>query len=787
MIKIFEGHADDFSGQGLGYISPIKAEVHGVAGGEFEIELEVPIDDSRDDWVIDHQRIISAPAPVRTSPEVNFGITGEITRFIVKATSKVKMYNRKNRKKVLKSYKKGTKFIRLEVDGSWYKVSTIKGGTVGWMKSAKLDFDSEVEDVVSNDVSTVVEEVVCKDQLFRIYNIIRDVANLRVKVRAEHITYDLKGVIVDGEYAPEDVPADEVLAQILAKADQQDLPFDIYCGCTDLISGDYTGRNIIDCILNGDDGIAAQCNARVVRDNYSIYILPPEDRYLGVDIRYGDNLIKANAETDSGSTITRIKPVGKNKKGKPLYITENDGYVDSPYASKFAVQRTKRIEYNNVQTGKGGLSTDAKARKRLTDLALEEFEKSGIVSQKIDAKFVRRELTEEYKALANEAALHMYDIAKIKAARAGVVASVRMTEYVFDALPGRERYIDTKISDIVESEPMVYGVNIANNSVSGTKIVNNTLSGDKIKDLSVGIGKFDVATIDQLNANSITAITANIQQIVSEKITTDELYAAMAEMIALKVGTLTASDIETDRLAAAMAAFTVITAKTADFDQTTIKHLVSNAMNLNYGVAGEVFIENLQVLYGQMVEATIGNLCIKAEDGNYYNIGVDESGNVTATKNTTITDGEISAGQTGSGRVILETHITAESLNTGNLLATYALINKIDAARIDVAELFANEAFIGKLITTDISSNSYIQQSIIDEATGEIKKFARLEDDGLHVGGAEAGCDVVINDDSVNVRVNGQVYSKFASNYAQFGGYQIRSSAGGGLIFKVKR
>ena len=102
-----------------------------------------------------------------------------------------------------------------------------------------------------------------------------------------------------------------------------------------------------------------------------------------------------------------------------------------------------------------------------------------------------------------------------------------------------------------------------------------------------------------------------------------------------------------------------------------------------------------------MVGAAIGNLCIKASDGSYYSLDVSADGSVTATP-TTVTEGEISAGETGSGRVILETNITAANLNTSNLLATYALINKIDAARIDVAELFAQRAFIDLLTTSNI-------------------------------------------------------------------------------------
>jgi len=122
-----------------------------------------------------------------------------------------------------------------------------------------------------------------------------------------------------------------------------------------------------------------------------------------------------------------------------------------------------------------------------------------------------------------------------------------------------------------------------------------------------------------------------------------------------------------------------------------IRHLVAQSMNLEYGAAGQVFIRNLAVEYAQMIGASIGNLCVRASDGNYYSIDVDSSGNVTGTL-TTVTEQEIDAGQTESGRVILETSITASDLNTGNLLATFALINQIDAARIDVDQLFARQA-----------------------------------------------------------------------------------------------
>ena len=170
-----------------------------------------------------------------------------------------------------------------------------------------------------------------------------------------------------------------------------------------------------------------------------------------------------------------------------------------------------------------------------------------------------------------------------------------------------------------------------------------------------------------------------------------------------------------------MAAFTVITAGTASFDRATVQHLVASAMNLTFGTGDDVFINNLRVAYAQMVSAAIGNLCVKASDGNYYTIDVAANGNVTATP-TTVTPAEEQAGQTDAGRVILETDITAANLSTGNLLATYALVNKIDAARIDVDQLFARQAFIDELNTHVIQSPDFVNIVVgaVDEAVEEV-------------------------------------------------------------------
>ena len=331
----------------------------------------------------------------------------------------------------------------------------------------------------------------------------------------------------------------------------------------------------------------------------------------------------------------------------------------------------------------------------------------------------------------------------------------------------------------VVSAEIAYFNSLTTETVKTSKLVASLIDAIKLRATVINAESIET---DSLTAMLAEIVDATVRKLTAGTITADSLSAGIANITALKISSLTAADIATDRLASALAAFTVITAGTADFDRATVEHLVSKALNLEFGTADEVFINNLRVAYAQLVYAAIGNLVIRASDGNYYRIDVDPSGNVTSVL-VSVSEDEIAAGQTDAGRIILATDITAQSLNTSNLMATYALINKIDASRIDVDQLFAREAFISKLQTTDITSNSYIQQSIVDAVNGRIGLFARLDDDGLHIGQAGMDTEVLIDGTSVNVMGGGRRFSKFAGDYAQFGNYQMRRTADGGLAF----
>lgn len=224
---------------------------------------------------------------------------------------------------------------------------------------------------------------------------------------------------------------------------------------------------------------------------------------------------------------------------------------------------------------------------------------------------------------------------------------------------------------------------------------------------------YSSATVDDLMTKSLTANAARIVELTVEKMIADTVVA----------GQITAGTLEST-----FAYMVSLSAKFGSFDFETVQNLVSGAMVLEKGSADSLYIKNLSVLYAQILNATIGSLCIQASDGNYYQIDVTENSDGEAIVNATkveVNEGEISAGQTESGKVILDTDILAERLTTGTLFATEALTNSLLAAKIDVDTLTARSAFIQKLTSSEafidrlVSNTAFIHELTTRKIIGE--------------------------------------------------------------------
>lgn len=757
-ICIYEARTDDFSTNGLSVLYPISCEIEETENGMFELMLEHPIDDSNRWAQIREGAIVKAPVPARESPlyeEIEGGEDTQQRRIWKVARTVHGAYLRSGPGM---SYKKlavkhnGDQVIELEeMDAPWIKVCVVDGGAVGYMSKKWLDLtatESVEPDGVKPAKDSVMKIQQSRDQLFRIYEVTRDSAKCTVTAKAMHIFYDLLGNIVQETYEVENETAKAVMDGVGRRL-INDHPFCFHTYVDGKVSGDYGYKNPIEVIMDPEDGIAKQVGANLFRDNFDVFLLPDVPRDLGVTIRRRKNSKGVQITSSTADIVTRIIPEGKGKDDDVLHV-DSPGYIDSDRINDYPIVYAKRIEYD-VQIvdedpdGETTFKTESEAKARLEALAREDFEKNGVdlPTYSMDVDFVLLENSADFAENKNYGQLqtvHIGDTVRVIDSLVGVDARLRVTSYTWDAASSKPRYTKITLGDVQSVEQKVYNSNIAA-GINGSKIAPGSASGNILRNLSLQYAKISVAAIQQLNAKSIDALTARIQEIVTKKLTTDELYAQLAEIIALKVNTLTAEDISTDSLAAALANFMLLSAKTADFDQATVEHLISSAMNLEFGEADTVYINNLAVRYAQLMHATIADLCIKATDGNYYTLDVNQNGNVTAVKST-ITDGELSMGETFGGKMILETNMTVENLNTSNLLGTYALINKIDAAKIDVGELFAREAFIALLRTTRIIGDKSL--TLIAEQSQQASRCFRENGEPT---GAKAG-DIWIQPDS---------------------------------------
>ena len=475
MITIYEKGAEDYATIGLGVLAPSECTVEEVAGGLFQLRLTHPMDDRMRWTLLSIGRTIKAPAPVRETPLVQIGDPGStVTRHIYKVTTRGARLRMRAKpsmsSKIIKSYKPGTEVVRVKVQGDWAQVIIKNGGATGWMWNGNLTFvRDETETTPGTGPGTVIQPRQTGDQLFDIDTIETDGVNRTVAVTAIHISYRLRGNIIKGKYEPKkvaaDVAANAAWGMLLNAHD-----FNLYATVTKNVTGEYSRLSILDAFLDPDQGILAQGEGRLIRDNFDIFLLEDATRNLGVEIRHGKNLLGATMHTDASGVITRIMPIGRKKNGDPLEIAA-PGYIDSPYINDYPAIYAKAIEYDvAVGDGENEYTTEALARAELLALAQADFA-AGIDMQTVglDVDFIPLEQAAEYAAYADLQYVHLYDSVRVIDNASGITALVRMTGYTFDSIG--KRYQSVTLGTLESVETTIYGYNVHNGSLPGSKLV----------------------------------------------------------------------------------------------------------------------------------------------------------------------------------------------------------------------------------------------------------------------------------------------------------------------------
>ena len=85
MIRVFDSRETNFTGNGLGIVLPTKCEVAETLNGEYELEMEHPINDER--WKrLRPGNIILAPVPAAPTPGINLVNMAEAGQEMVEYT-----------------------------------------------------------------------------------------------------------------------------------------------------------------------------------------------------------------------------------------------------------------------------------------------------------------------------------------------------------------------------------------------------------------------------------------------------------------------------------------------------------------------------------------------------------------------------------------------------------------------------------------------------------------------------------------------------------------------------
>ena len=740
MICIYESDCTDFSNNGLGLLNPQACSVNETLNGEYEVQMTHPIDDAGKWKRICTDRILRVPVPAAITPQINMTVraSGDASQTI--ETHVYKVSTRRDplrlrsgtgtRYSILGRYAKGTEVIVLDTtNAAWYEVSC-PDGKRGYMYAGYLTYvrtDTQTVDTesgVNDETITVIESRQMRDQLFRIYRVAPELD--KITVYARHIFYDLLDNMIQS-YAPASTDAGASVLQGLSGACLSDHAFTFYSDLTSTAE-DVTFENInpVEAIL-GTDGLIDKYGGELARDLFDVYVVRRAGSDANVIIREGKNLLGITYDADQTNVATRILPTGEDGDGNTLYLPEK--YIDSPHINDYPHPKWQHLPVSEAKVS----DSDDEPRsaddcyKIMRDAVQAQLDAGcDIPDITLKVDFIHLKDTEEYRQYRALENIYLGDSVTVIVKRLGIAVKMRMTQYSYDCLTGRYSSMVLGSAEEALSGNVVSGRQLPSGVITASKLAGNSVGSRQLRAEAVHADHIEAGAIstEKLAAGAVTAQKLAAGSVTTEKLAAGAVDAQAIAAVTAKVGTLTADSIKSDQLAAALAAFQVVAAGSATFDAATIRHLISAALNVENTVSGEAFIKNLRVMYAQIVAATIGDLCIKASDGNYYRIDVitDDDGTVKVEATlTTVTEDEISQGHTDAGRAILATDITAENLSAANIYATYALVNRIDAARIDVGTLLARQAFIDQLNTMDIRSNNFLQIMVGDATVWRVE------------------------------------------------------------------
>lgn len=802
---------NDYSSFGLvGALISTEATFTEAGNGDSSVSITCPIDEFGRYASLVKGNILLCPVPVRTTPEIQNG-----SCVTTVWTYKVKPLDQLTSKKQRTLYKKQKGSSRLKIMNAGDIVTVVlkptssssseerwkvksKYGT-GWIIPDGFELITEKKiDNNANAIQEVQSPWSVQPQRFRIYEVEKTIDE--VTVQARHISYDLLYNLTTYK-SDESVALQTALDGVLNNCVNSDHGFRAYTNVANEQAGlAYDGKNPIDAMLDPEEGLCAKYKVNLIRDNDELFFLNDPGMNRGVKIAYGKNMTGVTYTQSDDQVSTRIMPVGENKDGTPLYLSDNpsERFVDSNNINNYPIIHVYRLECDNCKVGQkdsnGSKVTVAVARARMRKQA-EDLLKTGVDNPtiKMEVEFVNLGDTEEYNQFKNLENCFLYDYLIIQHGKQDINVTAQIQEIEWDILTDtmKKVTIGTVGETLANMGITTWQIPVG---FSGSKIANGTLGGGALREDAIATRHLQAdsvnasviaahsITADRLDATTVNAMTieavrAKINELVAGQITTDQLYVDLAAIAVAQITTANISNANIDwatiaNLTAEIAnianaqigSASIGTAqiKDAKIDWAKIYDLTADTAIISEGVGGKLYIARLAVTEANMTSLTVGELMVKAEDGSFKRLTVDADGHVTA--ETVQVEGGNVADNTISGGKLIENTITARELNVESIFADTALIRAIKAANIDVSDLFAAEATIGAL-------NSWlIKADTIQSLQGQLNLWAS-DKISAAVSAVQVGGTNLLHGISVWGIIDGEGFSYDSSGASAMGTY----------------
>ena len=284
------------------------------------------------------------------------------------------------------------------------------------------------------------------------------------------------------------------------------------------------------------------------------------------------------------------------------------------------------------------------------------------------------------------------------------------------------------------------------------ELVAGSVTTDKLyADLAkIGTAQITTANIKKANIDwaSIAALTAEVAKIAEAEIEKAEIGEVEIDWAEIETAEISWADIKSLNAAITTVALAQInkaeiaaaqitnlqaevvkavklSAKSGSFEFASIRDLVANALILEEGVGGSVYIKNLAATNASFVGATMGELVLKGVGGNYYNVIVQADGTI-ATEQVYPTAGEIADGEMSTGKSIVETSVNVKNLNAANIKGNEAISYR-EPSKAELEELVKLD---GNVLTVQAYASSYAGLNwapysyVVDGTTKYFHKYA---------------------------------------------------------------